>query len=124
VVGTASLQYIIELALGCQRDVPQCPMSSASKLERLKQHRMAWKNLKYSREYQIPMGDGNLWELSGGVLAQNTSDGTIQFYQLASDLRFIEEKIWTIGPNLGVAIRDFGMDPSQDLLVLVQDPDW
>ena len=70
------------------------------------------------------MGDGNLWELSGGVLALSTSDGTIQFYQLASDLRFIEEKNWTIGPNLGVPIRDFGMDPFQDLLVLVQNPDW
>ena len=69
------------------------------------------------------MESGGLWELYGGVLAQSTEEGTLTFIQLPSDLRSIEEEVWTLG-NFGLVVRDFGMDPSQDLLVLIQSPDW
>jgi hypothetical protein len=52
------------------------------------------------------------------------SEGTLTFIRLPSDLRSIEEKVWTLGPELGLVLRDFGMDPSQDLLVLIQSPNW
>jgi hypothetical protein len=122
---SAALQYIIELAAAGQVNGPEAPgTSSASRLEALQKHQSSWDNLKWSRELRIPMERGGLWELYGGVLAQSTAEGTLTFTQLPSDLRSIEEKVWTLGPNFGVAIRDFGMDPSQDLLVLVESPNW
>jgi hypothetical protein len=121
---TASLQYAIELAAAGQVNGPETSgASSASRLEALKKHQSSWDNLKWSRELRIPMEGGGLWELYGGVLAQSTAEGTLTFMQLPSDLRSIEEKVWTL-ENLGLVVRDFGMDPSQDLLVLIQSPDW
>lgn len=70
------------------------------------------------------MADGTSWELYGGVLAQTTADGKISFYQLPSDLRCIKEEKWSVDSNMGFEIRDFSMDPSVGLLVLVEDPDW
>ena len=118
------MQYAIELAAAGQVNGPETSgASSASRLEALKKHQSSWDNLKWSRELRIPMEGGGLWELYGGVLAQSTEEGKLTFMQLPSDLRSIEEKVWTLG-NLGLVVRDFGMDPSQDLLVLVQSPDW
>lgn len=99
-------------------------ISSASRLESLKKHQSNWGSLKWSRELRIPMEDGDSWELYGGVLGQSTADGRLIFTQLPSDLRSIEEKVWTLGPNLGLVVQDFGMDPAQDLLVLVGSPSW
>jgi hypothetical protein len=119
------LQYIIELAAAGQTNGPETSsISSASRLEALKKHQSSWGNLKWSRELRIPMEDGGLWELFGGVLAQTTAEGTLTFTQLPSDLRSIDEKVWTLGPSLGLVVRDFGMDPSQDLLVLIERPNW
>ena len=118
------MQYAIELAAAGQVNGPETSgTSSASRLEALKKHQSSWDNLKWSRELRIPMKGGGLWELYGGVLAQSTAEGTLTFTQLPSDLKSIEEKVWTLR-NLGVVVRDFGMDPSQDLLVLIQSPDW
>ena len=119
------MQYAIELAAAGQVNGPETSgSSSSSRLEALKKHQSSWDNLKWSRELRIPMEDGSLWELYGGVLAQSTVEGTLTFMQLPSDLRSIEEKVWTLGPKLGLVVRDFGMDPSQDLLVLIQSPNW
>lgn len=118
------MQYTIELAAAGQVNGPETSgASSASRLEALKKHQASWDSLKWSRELRIPMEGGGLWELYGGVLAQSTAEGTLTFMQLPSDLRSIEEKVWTLG-NLGLVVRDFGMDPSQNLLVLIQSPDW
>jgi len=66
------------------------------------------------------MRDGGLWELYGGVLAQQESDGAFHFLRLPSDLRSIEELRWSVAPNGHIAVRDFGIEPSQDLLALVE----
>ncbi|KAF8168585.1 hypothetical protein BJ912DRAFT_1001539 [Pholiota molesta] len=95
--GTASLQYIIELAVSGQQDGWRDPMAtSEDRLNRLREHR------------EIPMNDGGLWALSGGVLSYENQKG--------------EEKTWTLGPDFGCTIEDFSMDPYQDLLVLVEPP--
>jgi hypothetical protein len=71
------------------------------------------------------MGSGRLWELYGGVLGLSTPEDALVFHQLPSDLRSIDQKIWTIGPDFGIRdMRDFTMDPAQDLLVLFETPDW
>ena len=117
--GTASLQYIIELAAAGQRDEPLCKMSSTKRLEMLRHHQTSWKDMKWTRDYRIPMEAAGVWELYGGVLGQSTHSGALRFHQLPSDLRSIDEKTWSVGPFNDIPMRDFGMDPSEDLLVII-----
>jgi len=71
------------------------------------------------------MKNGGLWELFGGVLGQSSEDRSLFFYQLPSSLRNIEAKDWALSAkDIDVHARDFAMDPSQDLLVLVEAPNW
>lgn len=93
------------------------------RLKLLQEHQVSWDRLSWSREVKIPMRQGGLWELYGGVLAQSTEEDTIIFNQLPSDLRSIEEREWTLG-DFGMTVCDFAMDPSQNLLVLIENPDW
>ena len=68
------------------------------------------------------MFHGGLWELYGNVLAQITQDGrTLHFKQLPSQSRAIEEKGWTVDISQ-FRMRDFGIDPAQDLLIIVERP--
>ena len=121
---TANLQLTIELYAAGQEKGPSNPESMpADQLDALKKHETAWDELKWSKEERIPFLNGGLWELYGGVLAQNDSPGAITFRRLPSMCRSIEEAEWTIN-GFGYPIRDFGMDPAQDLLVLVETPRW
>ena len=116
------MQYIIELAVAGQVDNQECTLSSVTKLERLREQQAAWDDLRFSREYQIPMDRSRyFWELRGGVLAETNIDGNFTFHQLPSDLRSIEEKSWKLCPEV-IGACAFGMDPAQDLLVLIQNP--
>ena len=65
------------------------------------------------------MLDGGVWELYGGVLAQAIDDSTLSFTQLPSEIRGIPSKSWVV-KSLPGPIRDFVMDPSQDLLVIAE----
>lgn len=62
---------------------------------------------------------GGLWELFGGVLAQSTPLQTYNFTRLPGVTRGIQEETWT-ADKLPFPIRDFGMDPAQDLWVVIE----
>jgi hypothetical protein len=65
---------------------------------------------------------GRVWELYGNVLAQINRGGQFNFMQLPSHYRNVEEHTWSVaysGP-----VRDFGMDPAQNLLVVIEAPRW
>jgi hypothetical protein len=57
------------------------------------------------------------FELAGGVFATVSGD-TITFVELPSRIRGTSTHKWSY--ELGFEPRDIGMDPSQDLLVLVE----
>ncbi|KAL0578615.1 Amino-acid acetyltransferase, mitochondrial [Marasmius crinis-equi] len=116
------LQYILELAIAGNEDGEHCPWPAAEKLSALRSHQRGWDKLKWNRELQYPMEDGNIWELFGNVLAQRNRAGWLMFRQLPSRSRGIEEREWKVKPQ--IRVRDMGMDPSQDLLVLVEAPRW
>ncbi|KIM47851.1 hypothetical protein M413DRAFT_439532 [Hebeloma cylindrosporum] len=125
ILGSAALQYVIQLAENGQREGPCCSTwTSADRLARLASHQSSWNKLAWNREIIVPMTDGTSWELYGGVLAQTTSDGKISFHQLPSDLRCIEEEEWSVDVDMGFEIRDFSMNPSVGLLVLVEESGW
>ncbi|CDO72096.1 hypothetical protein BN946_scf184962.g39 [Trametes cinnabarina] len=85
----------------------------------LKARNEAWDDLAWTAREEIPMLQGGVWELYGGILAQGEGSRTLVFKQLPSNLRGIEGREWRI-EDVGVNIRDFGMDPAQDLLVVIE----
>ncbi|KAF5375119.1 hypothetical protein D9758_000438 [Tetrapyrgos nigripes] len=123
---TANLVYKIELAASGNEDNGHNTLPPSEKLAALKKHQMAWNNLNWTNETEYPTAanptTGNLWELFGNVFAQNTQEGKFVFRQLPSGLRNIPEKVWTVQPDEPSGVRDFGMDPAQDLLVLLKAP--
>ena len=123
---TTYLQLIIELAVaGKATGNIDDASSSRAILQSLRKHQSAWNSLKWTEELKIPMKNGRLWELFGGVLGQSSEDSSLFFYQLPSSLRNIEAKDWALSAkDIDVHARDFAMDPSQDLLVLVEAPNW
>lgn len=121
---TATLRLIFELyATGQQDGFVDPKVNPTDRLDALKRHTIAWEELTWVTEQHLPMLDGGLWELYGGVLAQSNLEGDITFRQLPSEIRSIAERDWTIG-GFDFIVRDFAMDPLQNLLVLVEDPKW
>jgi hypothetical protein len=95
--------------------------TSTDCLNCLRKYQSAWERLQWRAEKRVPMTDGLLWELYGGILAQTDNEGVFHFLKLASSIRDIEEHSWELKPDVE-NIRDFGMDPSQDLLVWITAP--
>ncbi|KAK7059119.1 Amino-acid acetyltransferase, mitochondrial [Paramarasmius palmivorus] len=122
---TSSLQYIIELSISLKQDGEHSTLPTVDKLKALRNHQRAWDRLewKYDSNKSIPMAGGGLWELFGNVLAQQDVEGWLMFRQLPSRYRGIEEREWKVKPDIS-RVRDFGIDPSQDLLVLIEAPRW
>lgn len=117
-----AVQYKIQLAISGMSDNPGHTMSVPDKLSLLKEYTMAWTELAADKldasRQRIPLQDGTAWELAGGVLAQSIGSDKIEFRQFPSRLRGIEADLWTT--SLDCSVRDFTMDPGQDLLVVVE----
>jgi hypothetical protein len=115
-----SLQYKIELAIAGQEDGVGHSLSTRRRL--LRRHQLSWDALHWTQDLRFSMFRGGLWELYGNVLAQITSNGhTLHFKQLPSQSRAIEEKAWTVNVTQ-FRVRDFAIDPAQDLLIIVEQP--
>lgn len=113
-------QYEIELAVSGMMDGPPSPFITSDRLALLKERNAAWESLRWVESQDIPMMQGHVWELYGGVFAQSSTPDVLHFRQLPSKYRKIEEKTW--GVALDIHVRDFTMDPAQDLLVLIEQP--
>ncbi|KAK7059120.1 hypothetical protein VNI00_001746 [Paramarasmius palmivorus] len=118
---TTSLQYEIELAINLKEDGQYSSLSSRDKLKALRDHQKAWDTFEWKHDKSIPMVRGRAWEFFGNVLAQQDDAGWFTFRQLPSKYRGIEEKEWRAKPDLP-RVKVFGMDPSQNLLVLIERP--
>lgn len=116
------LQYKIELgAHGLEDGPPHGNLSIALRLEKLIERQRAWDTLQWVGDKSKEMLTGQVWELYGGVLAQAENENSLVFRQLPSHFRGIEENRWTVDIS-EFKLRDFGMDPSQDLLVIAEKP--
>ncbi|KAL1739840.1 hypothetical protein HDZ31DRAFT_48695, partial [Schizophyllum fasciatum] len=120
--GTAVLQYKIKLGKLYMVNAGDLfgGIAVADRVQRLDEYAEAWRSLEWSTETHVPF-EGNLWEIAGGVIAcTSLLNQDINFVQLPSRLRQIEQKTWTL--NMPQRLRDFTIDPSQDLLVNVVNP--
>lgn len=93
-------QYKIELAAAGMEDGPSSTLTSAERLRVLKAHQEAWDKLAWTSREEVPMHQGGVWELYGGVLAQGDGSRTLAFKQLLSAIRGIEERE-DVGVNTG-----------------------
>ncbi|KAL4253990.1 hypothetical protein ABKN59_003052 [Abortiporus biennis] len=117
---TVAFQYKVELYASKHLDVPQNKLSKATKLNILKRYRKIWKTFPTEsfKCEDIPLMEGPLWELAGGVLAQSKGRRILELHRFESTLRRIPKKMWSIEVDFDIA--DFSMDVAQDLLVAVE----
>lgn len=124
---SAELQYYIELALDCMLDGSQTTVTVAERLEQLRTLRRAWSLLEWKKEVRVPMhGFCHAYELVGGVFAKTSSSGG--FLSQSSPRKFISSWLPSssdsghtlVRKDIGISTRDFAIDPSQDLIALVQ----
>ena len=106
---------------------PRWNLTYAQKLEIVRKHRSRWDH----PEKVIPTVVGPLPnehdatnKFVGGVYVQSMRNPfslirQLHFYQLPSPNKGTEYKYWTI-TDVGLDARDFGIDPEQDLLVLLE----
>jgi hypothetical protein len=99
-------------------DGPPGRLSLSERLKLLRNYETSWKNLDWNEHTSIPVPDGSLWELYGNVWAHSRGEKEIVCVQLPSRLRGISMRQWTLGFDF--TLRDFGIDPSQDLLVTIE----
>ena len=118
VYSSTQAQYAIELGLAGHED-GSSSFDFDSRLTRFRAHQDAWKNFNWTSESVSPMFRSGYWELCGNVHAQTTGElQSLVFTQIPSKLKGIEGKKWQY--DLKFPVRDFSMDPSQDLLVVIQ----
>ena|ERR1700677_4842495 len=100
-------------------DGPPGGLTTSERLELLRRYEASWKNIEWSEHNTIVSPDGQLWEFYGNVWAHSRGRDAIEFVQLPSRIRGIPMRQWTL--SFDFAVRDFSMDPSQDLLVTIED---
>lgn len=115
---TVALQYRIALHSSGMVDGPPSQLSTSERLNLLRSYETSWKNLDWNTHTSLPVPEGSLWELYGNVWAHSKGSDSIFFVQIPSRLRDVPLRQWTI--VLDFSLRDFGMDPSQDLLVVIE----
>jgi hypothetical protein len=120
------LQYRVELAVaGVEDSQTDSRLSISERLAQLKTIEHGWTNLQFRQEITLQWPQGRLWELYGGVLARGienfeTTRG-LAFMRLPSVAQGSPVHTWQ-HVNMGVDIRDFAIDPAQDLAVLIARP--
>ena len=100
-------------------DGPPSRLNTSERLSLLRSYETSWKNLDWNTHISLPVPEGSLWELYGNVWAHSKGNNdAIFFVQIPSRLRDVPLRQWTV--RLDFLMRDFGMDPSQDLLVAIE----
>lgn len=121
------LQYRIELALDCMLDGPPSKITVAERLEQLRDLRRAWTLFEWKKEIRVLMsGFCQAYELVGGVFAKTSSSGGI--FSHFGSRHFVSTLLPSssdpghtmVRDDLGISIKDFAIDPTQDLIALVK----
>ena len=117
---TDTLQYQIALHSSGMVDGPPSIQGTSERLSLLRSYETSWKNLDWNTTTSLPVPEGRLWELYGNFWAHSKGNDAIFFVQIPSRLRDVALRQWTI--DFDFQLRDFGIDPSQDLLVAIEMP--
>ena len=94
-------------------------LTAVERLYALRSREDAWSRFAWTAVEKIPMHRGHTWDLYANVLAQSEGERTLHLMQIPSAIRGIDGWGWVI-PDVGCDIADIGMDPAQDLLIVVE----
>ncbi len=112
-------QYNLELAIAGMEDGVSSTFTTAERLSTLRIHQSAWSKFAWTAKEDVQMRIDEVWELSGNVLAQSEGERTLHLKQIPSAIRGIEGTEWII-TDVGCNITEIGMDPAQDLLLIIE----
>jgi len=115
---TITLQYRIALFASGMENGPSGVLTTSERLESLRNYEASWKKLEWTEHHTISYPQGLAWALYGNVWAHSRGSDAIDFVQLPSRLRGIPIRQWTLRFDFDVG--EFSMDPSQDLLVIIE----
>ena len=101
-------------------DGPPGSLTTSERLELLRRYEVSWETFEWSEKNTLdyPSLHRPSWEFYGNVCAHRRGKDAIDFLQLPSGLRGIPMCQWTI--TFDFTIGHFSMDPSQDLLVIIE----
>ena len=120
------MQYIIELGADGMVDGARTngTLPTANRLQLLLNRRARWRMLDWTDRFPVEL-DGNChaYELVGGLFAKtmshNNSTGAKHLTIIDLPTRTAEERKH-VCEDIGVHSRDFAIDPSQDLIAVVE----
>jgi len=99
-------------------DGPPGGLTTSERLESLRNYEASWKKLEWTEYHTLSYTEGPAWALYGNVWAHSRGSDAINFVQLPSRIRGIPMCQWTL--RFDFDVREFCMDPSQDLLVIIE----
>ncbi|KAI0251641.1 hypothetical protein BJV78DRAFT_415852 [Lactifluus subvellereus] len=124
VASSLGLQYRIELAAEGLVDGPPGGLAptTAARMEQLLERRAAWRALRPRRRAAVALaGHCHAYELVGGLFAKALEEYGAARRLVASWLPSTAAgETRLVVDDLGVRIKDFALDPAQDLVVLLE----
>jgi F-box-like len=128
ITSSTEINYKIELAIaGYQNGHTLCKMPLSQRLRILRQTQKGWLGLNFQRRETIQLErETPTYELQGSVFLRgrsstgSNSTSGISGYIMASALTGDEMHQWTV-EHFPMEVRDFTLDPLQDLLVLIEE---
>ncbi|CAA7262358.1 unnamed protein product [Cyclocybe aegerita] len=112
-----TIQYIYELQLDGMRDAGSM-RSHAGLLERLRDRRRAWETLDWKDVYDVEIPNGfSAYEFVAGAFSR-TNGTDFSVHWLPSSTQSGHD---IVHPSVGVTIRDFAIDTTQDLVVFLEE---
>ncbi|KAH9024633.1 hypothetical protein EDB85DRAFT_1894251 [Lactarius pseudohatsudake] len=124
VATSLNLQYRIELAAGgLLGGPPRGPASTAAaRMDLLLERRVAWHVMRPRRRAAVALaGPYHAYELAGGLFAKAIEEFGAARWLVASWLPSnTTDETRLVIDDLGVRIKEFALDPSQDLIVFLE----
>ncbi|EKM51060.1 uncharacterized protein PHACADRAFT_103833 [Phanerochaete carnosa HHB-10118-sp] len=127
VAGCVELQYIIELAADNLVDGTRKPgsPSTAERLKLLLDRRRRWRELDWTQKVVVPIpGQCQAYEFVGGTFAKSMGTGDNWTGSKHLNVTWLPTRDGQarslVREDLGVPTRDFAVDPSQDMIALVE----
>ncbi|KAJ3504548.1 hypothetical protein NLJ89_g7880 [Agrocybe chaxingu] len=112
-----TIQYIYELQLDGMRDTVSM-RSHAELLERLRDRRHAWEKLEWKDIYDVEIPSGlSAYEFVAGAFSR-TNGTDFSVHWLPSHTESGHD---IAHPSVGISIRDFAIDTTQDLVVFLEE---
>lgn len=118
VTTSSDIQYCIELALNGMERIAGTTRPHSELVAELRKRRLDWDNLRWTGPKKIEItGRCKAYELVGGVFAKTSGEDMLYVH-----LPTQTEDVWTHhNLDLGFPIRDFAMDPSMDLVAILEE---